>query len=387
MSNQTEQFKAGVSALRGGDRETAARILREVVAADPTHEQAWLWLSGAVPTAEERRQCLQQALALNPSNEAVRRSLNELEPTRPPSPPPKPPANPAPIPTTFDDVWVDEEYLQLCPYCAAVLAAEHRHCPACGKKLILRFYRYDNTSTNFHVYWVLVLALGQLALLQLGFDLVMGASLPTLIQHGIFVPLSFGLTFFVMRRHFWAYIGSLLMLFSAGLLLLAAPLLGENVAELLLGEVAARTPLVGLGQGAVAFINGAVRILQLANVALGLVYGVFLVAPDFAQDELRMTAAAPETQTAETAFLAGGRYAKQGMWASAVLNWRRAHALAPTRLLYSLSLSQAYRELGFYERSLHVLQSASQMATTHEGRTKIEEETIKTQAKMSAGKV
>ena len=384
----SDLFTAGVQALRRGDRTTAADLLRQAVAENPAHEQAWLWLSGAVATADERRHCLQQALALNPQNEAVRRSLQELEQAQPapkkrrPSPPPPPaPTTPPPLEyaaySEFDDVWSRIEHINLCPYCAAELAAEHRHCPACGKNLILSYYRYENPSSNLHVYWVFVLGLGQLALIQLIFDVLMGEPMVTLVQRGVFIPLSLGLTVFVMRRHFWAYIASLLMLFSAGALLLAAPVLDSALVTFFMGDVFARTPLVGLGEGVVSFINGAVRMLQLGCIGLGLFYGVFLTAPDFARDELRLTAVAADSQTAEAAFLAGDRYAKKGMWASAVLNWRRANVLMPTRLLYSLSLAQAYRQLRFYERSRDVLQSASKMATTHEGQTKIQEELLK----------
>ena len=384
-----EQFEAGVQALRGGDRQTAADLLREVVAAEPTHEKAWLWLSGAVETAEERRHCLEQALALNPANETARRSLAKL--------PPKPvakgdepntavgwTARPSIVPyaaqSSFDDVWARAEQLDLCPYCAAELDPEHKKCPHCGRNLTLRFYRYENPSTNLHLYWVFVLGLGQLALLQLIFDVLMGEPLITLIQHGLLIPFSFIFTLFIIRRHFWAYIGSITMLLIAGTMLLAAPLIDQVMTEFLAGTTR-NTPLFGLAEGTVSFINGAVRTLQLADIALGLFYGIFLVAPDFARDELRMTAAVATAPTAHDAFMAGERYAKKGMWASAVLNWRRAAGLEPTRLLYILHLARAYSELNFFERSLDVLQSASYIATTPEAQAKIQEELLRVETK------
>jgi hypothetical protein len=50
----------------------------QAVRLDRTHEQAWLWLSAAVETDEEKITCLQNALTLNPGNDAARRGLEKL---------------------------------------------------------------------------------------------------------------------------------------------------------------------------------------------------------------------------------------------------------------------------------------------------------------------
>jgi hypothetical protein len=50
----------------------------QAVRLDPKNEQAWLWLSGFVDTAEKRRQCFERVLALNPDNEVARWGLAKL---------------------------------------------------------------------------------------------------------------------------------------------------------------------------------------------------------------------------------------------------------------------------------------------------------------------
>ena len=57
-------------------------------------------------------------------------------------------------------------------------------------------------------------------------------------------------------------------------------------------------------------------------------------------------------------YVQGKRYADIGMWANAVLHYRRAAALEPTRSYYLGVLGRAYGELGYYQRSLDVLESA-----------------------------
>ncbi|MCA9919687.1 MAG: hypothetical protein KC445_17135, partial [Anaerolineales bacterium] len=62
-------LKAGITAVKQGDRVQGRQLLEKVLAADERHETAWLWLSGAVETAEERQICLENVLAINPDNQ------------------------------------------------------------------------------------------------------------------------------------------------------------------------------------------------------------------------------------------------------------------------------------------------------------------------------
>lgn len=91
----------GMHALQANDRARAYDLLGRAVQLAPHNEQAWLWLSGAVDSAAERRYCLEQVLVINPQNAAAQRGLALLPPTLPISPfaeaaPPEPVPTPAP---------------------------------------------------------------------------------------------------------------------------------------------------------------------------------------------------------------------------------------------------------------------------------------------------
>jgi len=73
-----ELLKQGIAALKEGRKTEARGLLTQVVEQDERNEVAWLWLSGAVDTDEERRLCLKNVLAINPDNEAARRGWEQL---------------------------------------------------------------------------------------------------------------------------------------------------------------------------------------------------------------------------------------------------------------------------------------------------------------------
>jgi hypothetical protein len=62
-----------------GEKAAARDILTALVAQDPQDEEAWLWLSGAVESDAERRDCLLKVLEINPENHAARHGLLELD--------------------------------------------------------------------------------------------------------------------------------------------------------------------------------------------------------------------------------------------------------------------------------------------------------------------
>lgn len=77
-------YQEGVAALRAGDKATGREKLMQVVEADQLHENAWLWLSGAVETSEERIICLENVLTINPRHEKARQALIKLGGEPPP---------------------------------------------------------------------------------------------------------------------------------------------------------------------------------------------------------------------------------------------------------------------------------------------------------------
>jgi len=78
MTETNELLKQGIAALNAGRKAEARRLLMQVVQQDERNEMAWLWLSGAVDTDEDRRVCLENVLAINPNNKTAKRGLASL---------------------------------------------------------------------------------------------------------------------------------------------------------------------------------------------------------------------------------------------------------------------------------------------------------------------
>lgn len=73
-----ETTREGIAALKRGHTARARELLRQAVEENPDDLKAWLWLSGAVESDEERVECLQRVLELNPDHEAARLGLAKL---------------------------------------------------------------------------------------------------------------------------------------------------------------------------------------------------------------------------------------------------------------------------------------------------------------------
>ncbi len=116
----TALLHAAVMALRSGDHTAARTTLDQALKLDPTNEQAWLWMSGAVETPTEQRECLEVVLKLNPANQAAQRGLQILGP--PPAAPPAEEPPPAP--------WSAPELLP-----AEVVAGMPAACHHCGAQV------------------------------------------------------------------------------------------------------------------------------------------------------------------------------------------------------------------------------------------------------------
>jgi len=74
----TELTQQGISALKAGDKQSALKLLRLAIQNNPKDIQAWLWLSGAVDTNQERVECLQAILKIDPNNQIAIQGLAQL---------------------------------------------------------------------------------------------------------------------------------------------------------------------------------------------------------------------------------------------------------------------------------------------------------------------
>jgi hypothetical protein len=78
--NIQNQIRTAIQAAQSGNKGIARHILEEVVKEAPDSEAAWMWLASVVDTPEERRNCLQRVLAINPDNERAQQALSKLPP-------------------------------------------------------------------------------------------------------------------------------------------------------------------------------------------------------------------------------------------------------------------------------------------------------------------
>jgi hypothetical protein len=82
MTTAHDLLQQGIEALKAGRKAEARKLLAQVVQQDERNEMGWLWLSGTVDTDEEWRICLENVLAINPSNASARRGIEMLESRR-----------------------------------------------------------------------------------------------------------------------------------------------------------------------------------------------------------------------------------------------------------------------------------------------------------------
>lgn len=79
MVRVDEMVARAKTAYRSGRSAEARDLLLDVVQHDPSHQDAWLWLSGLVDTLDYQRECLENVLALNPMHERARKGLAAVE--------------------------------------------------------------------------------------------------------------------------------------------------------------------------------------------------------------------------------------------------------------------------------------------------------------------
>ncbi len=95
-ANVDAMLRAAIDAVRKNQKADARALLERVLDIDERNEQAWMWLSAAVDTDEEKRICLDNVLIINPANEKAKAALKTLGGSAP--------ARPAPAPEPVDDL-------------------------------------------------------------------------------------------------------------------------------------------------------------------------------------------------------------------------------------------------------------------------------------------
>ncbi len=422
-------LRAGIAAAKAGQKEEAHKFLMDVLRANDRNETAWLWLSGVVASNDERRICLENVLTLNPGNQTARRGLEKLaaseaeaasQPTAEIPPvameekvirrefAPFSPASAILYPerqvqevrwqepvvpqkaaqaeiraqSSYDDVWSRNE--DICAFCAHPVTPDDAKCPKCGHNLMRKRFTYEKPTSSTHVYWVLLVGLGQLFLIEAIVLILVGKNYLAAGGYGVLLLIFWGLAVGVYFRQSWAHlmsiIGLLLVLF--GFLLTAVvdvdfsrlglAVLDESIQNFI-------SPFVG---GLLDFL----KVFEVATAVLGLFYGIFKAGPDFERIETQMIATVTKgRRTAADYHNIARQLSGKGMWASAALHWQRAAAQEPGQVTYQKQLGLAYARLGFYQRSLDVLQSAFDMSTHPPTKKSLAQQIDKVKERLAAG--
>jgi hypothetical protein len=401
----------GIAAAKRGEREQAEELLLLVLAEDEENESAWLWLSSVVESEADSVLCLRHVLQLNPESEPAKRGLERLGKSSSTDIVPKSPSmrdikpvSPAasilyperlerrwewedkfPLQVVdaagmksrsdFDDVWERES--DICAFCAQEVKPADKKCPKCQRNLSNRVIRYPKSSKDLIIYWVLLLGIAQFFLLQAIVELIVGDSFVAVVWHGLLFVIIILLIVGLVLRQIWAYPSSivfLLILFTAMFLGFLAGKQPDEVIAAAFGDDLVSFLTADLNYAFLQSLLDVIDIFQFAAVVLALFYGILKVGPDFERVRSRYTASVDRGLSDSSSFyLRGQEYAARDMWASAILHWRRAAANDPSRAYYQRALGGAYRRLGFYDRSIDVLESALDRTVDAASRTQLKQ--------------
>src|SRR5437870_13640715 len=80
--HETTEFSLydGIAAAHGGDYERAGRLLTEVLAEHPDHEEAWFWFALSADSPAEAIPRLRKVVDLAPERDDARDALGRLLP-------------------------------------------------------------------------------------------------------------------------------------------------------------------------------------------------------------------------------------------------------------------------------------------------------------------
>jgi tetratricopeptide (TPR) repeat protein len=410
-------LRAGITAVKTGNLKQGRELLEAVLVADERNEMAWLWLSGAVETDEERQICLENVLTINPENGLAQKGLAKLAHAVPPDKRGKyqtvrreytpistasallypgshiktwewrdPTAVPDKVSVTnyqanekYSDIWTRD--VPMCGYCAQELTPEDSRCPNCKKQLMISAFRYPNPSSNLTMLWVLLLGLGQLLLLQGLYHILGSKNLYAAVGNGLVMALFVAQAVGVLFRQNWAHLSAIYSLTALILFGLMRWVLPPDLVALGIGNLdpAIQNFIMPLTTG----LGEMLRLFILVAAVLALYYAVVKAGPDFDRITMRQVAALTKGPTNAADFNAAAtQLARNGLWATAVLHWQNAAAKAPQHIAYQESLGRAYAQLGFFERSLDVLQAAVRRTGSPERQATIQQHIQAVQAKM-----
>lgn len=365
-------LRAGILAIKAGDREGGRELLLRVVEADERSEPAWLWLSAAVDDPADQLVALENVLAVNPTHaqalagmRALRQQLGIAESTAPAAPeetrqPVHPPtalpaiagpkeSEPAPItpaPVLFAALPEDDPYQ--CPYCGRQTEPEDTRCRHCRRGLLVsRLWRGGP-----YLYFILILV-G----LHLQSGLVQAAAVYGYENFPRFASL-------IPASDIWAanLVGPAVMRMVLWALVLLA-LLNESFGSYRTAALVAAADLAWLGTGAaLGHIGQLLAVFNAGASGLVLVLALLALVSEH-QSRVRLrTEPDRNVHGAHEYDKHAEAHARAGRWALAAMHWRKAVALQPRQPAYYKSLGRAQARIGRLDEARRAWSSGAELA-------------------------
>lgn len=407
----TTWLQNGLAAAKVGERVKARELFMRVVEADETNLQAWLSLGDLVTTLEDREVCLENALTLDPSNAAVRESLEAVRAQIAATPEIEPESElrrvetdelrvrEAQVKVDFSDGQFDDPLL--CVYCGHLTGENDKRCPNCKRPLYITALKREQPAwlwvgwtigvidTFFSIGMLLVLLtilasvlsaarfssqpidIGQILRMYLGQSTLIpsqaqAAALGVLPREVFYFRVAYivftaVVTFSLLTRRRLFH-----LLYIAGIALAAIGLyFTVSLNRTFISAGVPLTPVQGVLQVAIDELLGV--LVKLTGILTGALIGfkallAFLMEDDFAKVTERLWSMIDRTvREPTTAFVRAKTYMKRGMWTLAAMYLQRCLSLQPTVVDYQLALAESYAHLGHYRQSLAMLDQADRL--------------------------
>ncbi len=79
MTTGFDMLLKGIEMIQAGRRRHAGRLLVDLLRQEPSNEQAWWWLAACVDDKQQKRDCLERLLSLNPNHHDALEALRKLD--------------------------------------------------------------------------------------------------------------------------------------------------------------------------------------------------------------------------------------------------------------------------------------------------------------------
>jgi tetratricopeptide (TPR) repeat protein len=418
----SQWLRAGIAAAKAGRRDEARRLLMRVIEVNERSEQAWLWLSGVVDSDDDRLICLENVLTLAPDDAQARAGVRWLEEKG------HAPLSRNVGAEGLEAIGVEDGIIQSgtevageskeavrsiftnratamstvtgggaaagshsgydpalqdrfldpdgCVYCGLPLGSQPARCPHCGGRLTTARFKKKERSvvgSTLHAYWLLLAGLNVADAVVIGYVWENLGDLPGLIRDympyfvGPVIAGSTGWDSFVdLELAVEIVRGVLFALAVLGGLVALGVLLRRPIAHTLGLALIALHLVLGLvlfGSGFLGYLMVAFRAALTALVAVFM----FNTVEDFAREQQRARLEPDRHLLNDADYYTRGRaYERRGMWAKALLHWRRAAAINPGRDTYFGAMARAYTHLGRYQQALTQVEQAIGVSRTPE---------------------